>query len=71
MNNENLNTLESKKELENLIDKIDLELEKIKSLPELENEGVADDIHDILNYIHEHPENLKSLKNMINDTEKK
>ena len=71
MNNENLNTLESKKELENLIDKIDLELEKIKSLPELENEGVADDIPDILNYIHEHPENLKSLKNMINDTEKK
>lgn len=70
MNNEELNVNETKSELENLIGKIDAELENIKSLPELNNEEAADDIHDILNYIHQHPENLKVIKDMINDIEK-
>ena len=51
--------------IKDLINKIDKELEEIKSLPEINNEQTADDIHDILNYIHEHPENLKTLKDMI------
>ena len=70
MNNEELNVNETKSELENLIGKIDAELENIKSLPELNNEEAADDIHDILNYIHQHPENLKVIKDMINYIEK-
>jgi len=70
MDNEKLNVNETKSELENLIGKIDTELEKIKSLPELNNEAAADDIHDILNYIHQHPENLKTIKDMIKDIEK-
>lgn len=68
MNNENLNVNEKKSKLEELIDKINVELEKIKSLPELKDEKNADDIYNILNYIHQHPKNLNTIKEMINDT---
>ena len=68
MNNENLNVNEKKSKLEELIDKINVKLEKIKSLPELKDEKNADDIYNILNYIHQHPKNLNTIKEMINDT---
>lgn len=68
MDQEKTNISDTQSNLKDLISKIDEKIEEIKSLPELDNEETADDIHDILNYIHEHPENLKAIKDMIKNT---
>jgi len=70
MDQEKTNINNTQSNLKDLVSKIDEKIEEIKSLPELENENVADDIHDILNYIHEHPQNLEKLKDIINDEKK-
>lgn len=68
MDQEKTNITDTQSNLKDLISKIDSKIEEIKSLPELDNEEAADDMNDILNYIHEHPENLKAIKDMIKNT---
>ena len=62
---------ENKTNINDLIKKIDEKIEEIKAESRTDNSKDGDDIKDILNYIHEHPQNLQDFLETIKDKTKK